>query len=55
MADHLVSFESAEDQVRVPTGTLLSEAARLELNLEPGQSFSRGPQYFQIDRPRSSS
>lgn len=29
MADHLVSFDGAEDQVRVPTGTLLSEAARL--------------------------
>jgi uncharacterized 2Fe-2S/4Fe-4S cluster protein (DUF4445 family) len=29
MTDHLVTFDSAENQVRVPTGTLLSEAARL--------------------------
>lgn len=29
MADHLVSFDSAGGPVRVPTGTLLSEAARL--------------------------
>ncbi len=28
MPDHLVVFESAEAEVRVPTGTLLSEAAR---------------------------
>jgi uncharacterized 2Fe-2S/4Fe-4S cluster protein (DUF4445 family) len=29
MTDHLVQFEGASDVVRVPTGTLLSEAARL--------------------------
>jgi uncharacterized 2Fe-2S/4Fe-4S cluster protein (DUF4445 family) len=29
MADHLVTFDSAAEQVRVPTGTLLSEAAHL--------------------------
>ncbi len=29
MADHLVSFDTAPEPVRVPTGTLLSEAAKL--------------------------
>lgn len=29
MADHLVTFDAAEDPIRVPTGTLLTEAARL--------------------------
>src|SRR5512139_4090540 len=29
MADHLVTFDVASEPVKVPTGTLLSEAARL--------------------------
>jgi FeS assembly SUF system protein len=30
----------------------MSEAARLELNLEPGQAPPRGQQVFQINRPK---
>src|SRR5512139_632527 len=36
MADHLVTFDVASEPVKVPTGTLLSEAARLA-GVEIGQ------------------
>jgi uncharacterized 2Fe-2S/4Fe-4S cluster protein (DUF4445 family) len=36
MADHLVTFDTAAEPVRVPTGTLLSEAARIA-GIEIGQ------------------